>query len=505
MIGASAPTPTRNADDPRWWGGAASQSVAGIQVDADTALKISTVWACVSLLSETIASLPLVMYRNLNDDGRERARNHPLYSVLHDQPNKIQTAAEFREMMMGHVLLRGNAYAQIIPGDKGPVDQLLPIHPDRVRVEKLPNGRLRYQVRGDDGLEKPLNQEDVFHLRGPSADGITGMSIIEYARDSFGLSLAAERYGGRFFRNDSRPGGVLKTDRKLSTDAANRLKSSWEAAHTAGNQARVAVLEDGLEWQQVGLSNEDAQFLETREFQAEDVCRWFRVPPHMVGLTSKSTSWGSGIEQMGIAFVTYTLLPWLTRWEQAIARDLIIATGVYFASFVVEGLLRGETGSRYSAYATGRQWGWLSVNDIRRLENMNPIENGDVYLQPMNMTEAGEMAPPGSGTFDAAHYHYRLLAEEAAGRLVRKERAAMSRAFEKSESGEGWETAVADFYAGHAELVSQTLRISLVTAQIYCDVRADALLRVGLAAFEDEPGLVCDLANLAVKVKSDDE
>lgn len=490
LIGASTPTPTRNADDPRWWGGAASQSIAGVEVDADKALKISTVWACVQLLSETIASLPLVMYRQL-PDGKQRDSGHPLYRILHDQPNSIQTAAEFREMMTGHVLLRGNAYAEIVPGPRGFVDQLMPIHPDRVKVEKLANGRLRYKVRQDDGTEKPYNQENIFHLRGPSMDGVKGMSIVEYARDSFGLTLAAERYGARFFRNDSRPGGVLKIEKKLSEDAAKRLKASWEAAHTSGNQSRVAILEDGMDWKQVGLSNEDAQYLETREFQAEDICRWFRVPPHMVGLTSKTTSWGSGIEQMGIAFVTYTLLPWLTRWEQAISRDLIIAPELYFASFVVEGLLRGEVSSRYSAYAVGRQWGWLSVNDIRRLENMNPIENGDVYLQPMNMLEAGDTMQPANSNMAA---HYRLLAEEAAGRLVRKERAAVTRIFER---GDNVAERVQDFYADHVELVSQTMRMSLAAAEKYCNDQASAIMQAG-GWIDFDADAILHLAEMAV-------
>ncbi len=500
LLGAT-PTVNRNPDDDRWWGGAARSSVAGVHVDADTALKLSTAWACVTLLSETIASLPLVVYRRIGEDGRERARSHPLYTVLHDQPNQWQTAAEFREMMTGHALVRGNAYAQIMPGPRGPVDQLVPLHPDRVTPEKLGNGRLRYQVLQDNGSKKPFNQEDIFHLRGPSKDGITGMSVIDYARDSFGLSLAAERYGSRFFRNDSRPGGALKTPNKLSKDAAGRLKSGWEAAHASGNQHRVAVLEEGLEWQQIGIAPEEAQFLETREFQAEDVCRWFRVPPHMVGLTSKATSWGSGIEQMSIGFVTYTLMPWLTRWQQAISRDLIIAVDTYFAQFIVEGLLRGDIGSRYAAYAIGRQWGWLSTNDVRRLENMNPVDDGDDYLRPLNMLEAGEeLEATARSTSPVATSHYRLLAEEAAGRLVRKEIAAVRRLSSKlPEQSEQWQEAVRDFYSDHVDLVAQTMRISLARAQHYCSEQIDALTNQGVPAFEDrEQQRVTELAQVAI-------
>lgn len=497
MLGAT-PTPNRNADDERWWTGAAQQSIAGVSVDADTALKISTVWACVGLLSETIASLPLVVFRRVGDDGRERAANNPLYDILHDQPNEIQTAAEFREMMTGHVLLRGNAYAQIVPGRRGPVDQLLPIHPDRVTVEKLPNNRLRYQVADDNGRKRPFNQEDMFHLRGPSRDGITGMSVIEFARDSFGMSIAAEQYGGRFFRNDSRPGGVLSAPGSLSDGAAARLKASWESAHAGGNQSRVAVLEGGMTWQQVGISPGEAQFIESREFQAEDVCRWFRVPPHMVGLTSKATSWGSGIEQMSIGFVTYTLLPWLTRWRQSIGRDLIIAPQTYFADFLVEGLLRGDINSRYQAYATARQWGWLNVNEIRRMENMNSIGGaGDDYLQPMNMMPIDEAM---SAIADGAPAHYQLLAEEAAGRVVRKEIAAMTRAAQRAPDSNAFAAAVEEFYIDHVAHVAQTMRISIDAAYAYAAKNREALLGQGVSVMSDwETRRVNELAALAVR------
>lgn len=470
----------RSPDHEHWWSGAATQSIAGIPVTADTALKLSTVWACIGLLSETIASLPLFVYRFSDGDERQRARNHPLYPVLHDQPNTWQTAAEWREMMTGHALLRGNAYSQIVPGPRGAVDQLLPIHPDRVTVERLQNNRLRYKVRQDDATLRTFNQEDIFHLRGPSQDGVIGMSIIDYARDSFGIGLAAERYGSTFFANDSRPGGVLRTDSRLSKDAAERLKASWEAAHTGRNQNRVAILEDGLQWQTIGVTPDQAQFLETREFQAEDICRWFRVPPHMVGLTSKATSWGSGIEQMSIGFVTYTLMPWLTRWKQVISRDLIIATDTYFVDFVVEGLLRGDISSRYQAYATGRQWGWLSVNDIRRLENMNPVDNGDLYLQPLNMIEAGEEPeqPPQREPMNAEHY--RLLAEESAGRVVRKEIAAMTKAHQRAQSKAEFDQAVNAFYDTHATFVAQAMRMDVELARVYSETNRILILDHGI-------------------------
>jgi len=473
------------------WPGFLGDSVAGIPVGPDTALKISTVYACVGLLSETIASLPLVIYRYMeNEMGRERAKNHPLYAVLHDQPNDIQTAFEFVQMMQAHALLRGSGYAKIQAGLRGFADQLIPLHPDNVRKEKLASGTIRYQVTEDNGRAKPYNNEDIFEVGGLSLDGWNTVSVISYARDSLGLSLAAERYGGRFFRNDSRPGGVLTTDAKLNGDAAKRIKGEWESLHSGVNQNRVAVLEQGLKWQQVGISPEEAQFLETREFQAEDVTRWFRVPPHMVGLTSKATSWGSGIEQMALGFLAYTLRPWLTRWSQAIKRDLILVPQTYFADFVVEHLLRGDILTRYNAYAIGRQWGWLSVNEIRQFENQNPVAGGDIYLQPLNMSPAGPIAGLG-GTA-----HYRLLAEESAARLVRKEIAAMGRVAGEADFTEQ----VNRFYHDHVALVSQAMRVSVEKAAAYCRRGRDELLERGAAALAEwEPRRVLELANLAIE------
>jgi len=475
--------------------------MAGVPIDADTALKISVVYACVGLISETLASLPLVTYRYIeNEMGRERARNNPLYELLHDQPNQNQTAFEFKQMMQAHALLRGAGIAEIRPGAKGFVDQLIPLHPDFVTKEKLSNGRIRYRVRDEVGRERTLNGEDVFEVGGLSLDGWTNLSVVGYARDSMGLTLSAERFGGRFFRNDSRPGGLLRTNGRLSKDAAKRLKTSWEAAHRAGNQHRVAVLEEGLEWQQVGLAPEEAQFLETREFQAEDVCRWFRVPPHMVGLTSKATSWGSGIEQMSIGFVTYTLRPWLTRWIQAVRRDLLLAPLTYFVDFVVEDLLRGDITSRYNAYAIGRQWGWLSVNEIRRYENQNPVSGGDTYLQPLNMSPAAELSTlPPVANLD----HYRLLAEESAGRIVRKEIAAMTRAAQRAESKADFERDVYDFYGDHSLFVAQAMQVHPDVARRYVETNRTLLLEHGIGIINNwQFDRVQALADLAMGEKS---
>lgn len=480
----------------RYWSQVASPvTTAGVMVSSETALKLSVVYACDRLLSETIASLPALVYERLADGGRRRAANHPLYDVLHRQPNEQQTAFEFFDFMTHCAIMRGNAYARILPGPRGFADQLRPLHPDRVVEQPLAGGRARYLVRGADGTREMLNDSDILHLKGMSADGQTGVSFITYARESLGLSLAAERYGARFFQNNAQPGGVLQTENKLPPDALQRLKESWEEMHSGANQHRVAVLEQGLKWQDVGLSQKDSQFMELRTFQAEDVCRWLRVPPHMVGVTASATTWGSGIEQLGIGFVVYTLMPWLVRWQQAISRDLILVPDKYFVEFLVDALLRGDQGSRYSAYAIGRQWGWLSPNDVRRLENMNPRpdEDGDAYDQAAgaSVPPVTVQAPPPSakpqpsgGAGGAPGAHYEQLVREAAGRVVRKEIAALSRAARRNGSRDAWPEAVAEFYSDHAEFVAQSLRVSRELAERYVAEQV-AELQAGPSAMSD--------------------
>jgi HK97 family phage portal protein len=465
-------------DERAWQGlGHGAPNAAREIVNAQTALKISTYWACVSLIADSVAMLPKFVYRRRADGGRERADNHPLFDILHTQPNTDQTSFEFFEMLTGHALRRGNAYARIVPGPRGPADQLLPLHPDKVRIEILPNGKSRYMIRQRTGQEDPFNDEDILHLKGLSDDGVRGLDNVALESESLGLSLASQKYSSRFYGNDSSPGGVLKSKGKLSPEAQTRLKASWQEAHTGSNQHRVAVLEEGLEWQGVSFNARESQFIEREEFQAEDICRWKRVPPHMVGLTSKATTWGSGIEQMSIGFVTYTLMPWLVRWQQAISRDLIIAPQVYFVEFVVDGLLRGDALSRYNVYNIGRNMGVLSANDIRRLENMNPREDGggDAYLTPLNMQ-------PSAGKIGG---HYTALMHETAARIARKEQAALTRAAKKAGQNGDWAEAVEKFLDDHAAFVAESLCVPLAYAQRYVLEQHRRLMAGGPGILDD--------------------
>jgi len=466
-------------------GGAAA---SGVWVSADTALQSSPVWACVRLLSESIASLPIHIYRRLADGGKERAPEHPLYELLHDAPNDLQTAFDWKRVTMVHALLWGAGYSQIRPGPRGAVDRLEAQHPDLVREERLAGGGLRYMVRGEDGVERPVNAEDMLHIRGLSVDGVTGLPLIAYARESIGLGIAAREYSARFYSQNAQPGGVLKHPGKLTPEAAKRMRESWQAAHAGLYQAhRVAVLEEGTEWMQTGMTHADAELIAQLDWSAADVARFFNVPLHMIQQMTKTTSWGSGIEEMSIEYVTYSLLPWVRNWEGRIGKDLIIAKRAYFAEFLLEGLLRGKLGDRYTSYATGRQWGWLSVNDVRRLENMNPIGNGDDYLQPLNMVPVGsEPVPAPARDGRPADAHYDLLLRESAARVVRKELAAMGRAAKRYEGDNGaWRQAVNEFYSTHGAFVAETLRVEPGAAEAYARAQADVLLAGGPAAMDD--------------------
>lgn len=452
---------------------------AGVAVGPENALKLSAAYACDRLISETVASLPALVFERMADGGRKRATNHPLYDLLHRQPNEYQTAIEFFDFMTHCVLMRGNAFARIVAGPRGFADQLIPMHPDYVTMESLRRGGLRYHVNVPGQAAETLADEDVLHVKGMSADGVTGVSVVSYARESLGVALGAERYGARFFRNNARPGGVLETLKPLSKEAAARLKENWEAAQGGDNQGRIAVLEEGLTFKEVSMNNRDSQFLETREFQAEDICRWFRVPPHMVGLTSKATSWGSGIEQMSQGFVTYTLMPWLIRWQQAISRDLILAPDKYFVEFVVDALLRGDLKGRYDAYAVALDKGFMSPNEVRQRENLNPYAGGDRYGMAGSTTDL----TPGQPRANADHYAH--LVQAAAARVVRKEVAALGKA---AKRGGDWAAAVSEFYADHADFVAQTLGLTLAHAQAYVNAASETVTTAGPEKLADSEG-----------------
>lgn len=375
------------------WGG--WDTTTGVDVTPDRALQLTAVYACVRILAESIASLPLHLYRRLDGGGKERAITHPLYNLLHSLPNPEMTAYNLRETLTGHLALRGNCYSEIEYSGGGQVLALWPLRPDKVEEIKRENGRLVYGYRLPEkvgGELKWLDQRLVLHVRTFGNNGIIGYSPIQYARNAIGLGMATEQYGGEFFGNGAQPGGVLEHPQSLSDKAYGRLKESWEKRHQGLDKShRIAILEEGMKYHEISVSPDDAQFLETRKFQTNEIARLYRIPPHMIADLDKATF--SNIEHLSIQFVVQTLYPYLVNWEQEISRSLLSDSErkAFFAEHLVTGLLRGDVKSRYEAYHMARQDGWLSANDIRELENMNPIEGGDVYLVPLNMVPANQL------------------------------------------------------------------------------------------------------------------
>jgi HK97 family phage portal protein len=353
-----------------------------MHVTPDSAMACAAVFSCVRVVSEDVAKLPLILYRRTSDGGKERAKDHPLYARLHDTPNSWQTSVEWREMMQGHLELRGNAYAlKVMSGRQ--LLELIPLHPDKVTVRQDERFRLSYDIAGT-----AYSADQILHLRGMSSDGFTGMSTITHAREAIGLAQATERHGASLFGNGARPGGVLVHPGKLSPEAAKRLKDQWDATHGGENANSTAVLEEGVSWTQLGMTSEDSQFLETRKFQRSEIASFFRIPPHKIGDLERATF--SNIEHQALEYVTDSLMPRLVRWEQRLNASLLNPSerGAYFFEFLTEGLLRGDTKARYDAYQSAIASGWMSRNEARIRENMNPEVGLDEFLRPLNMDVA---------------------------------------------------------------------------------------------------------------------
>ena len=389
-------------------------SASGKRVNERSAMQMTAVYSCVRILSEAVASLPLQFYRYTDTGGKEKAVDHPLYFLLHDEPNPEMTSFIFRETLMTHLLLWGNAYSQIIRNGKGEVVALYPLMPDRMKVDRDEHGRLYYEytvydsddVDGRKGTNKVgrtvrLQPHDVLHIPGLGFDGLVGYSPIAMAKNAIGLAIATEEYGSKFFANGAAPSGVLEHPGTIKDPS--KVRESWQATFGgSGNANKIAVLEEGMKYTPISISPEQAQFLETRKFQIDEIARIFRVPPHMIGDLEKSSF--NNIEQQSLEFVKYTLDPWVSRWEQAMVRALLTPDEKkkYFFKFNVDGLLRGDYQSRMNGYATARQNGWMSANDIRELENLDRIpaeQGGDLYLINGNMTkleDAGIFAADGS-------------------------------------------------------------------------------------------------------------
>lgn len=517
-------------DSDFWYQPVGIDSAAGMRVTAETAMRLSAVYACVRVLAETMASMPLEVFKLLADGSKLIAHDHPVYKVL-QAPNKWQTSFEWREMMHSHLELRGNAYSFILDGPKGPIDQLVPIHPDRVQVKRYTDGSLTYHIRMLNGTMETFMPEEIFHLRGLSLDGYTGLSPISIQREVIGKGLAEQDYGARFLNNNAKPGLVLVHPGKLGQQAADRLKQSVQESYTGANRHKTMVLEEGMKVQVVGITNKDAQFLESMKYTDAQIAGIFRVPPHMVGILDKATH--SNVEHMGIEFTTYTVVPRARRWQGVIVRDLMFdlpgetEDDEYLVEFIIDGLNRGDKKSRYESYAVGRNAGFLDTNMILREEGKNPVKHGDGdFWVPVNMRVANDPSTwpdagidsvdaAGSGAGDSgsdgtgdtgsqgvivppakiAKPSSRLiqqfkhmaasalmkaesLSRSISKRMARKEGAALAKMLASHRgNAEMFCLKATEFYAGHKDVLRDSLQIPADVANQYCDGQYAMLCR----------------------------
>ena len=427
------------------------QVASGVRVNATTAMKLAAVFGCIKILSETLASLPLIVYKRLPDGGKERAFDHPLYDLLHNAPNDEEDSFQFIESIEAQAALRGNGYAEIIT-NRSEIVELKSLMTDRMQVRRLVNGVVRYTYSDPiTHKQRIIPMGNIFHIRGLSTNGLTGISTLMAAKQAIGLGLAAEEFGASFYGNGATMGNILEHPAKLSDGSHGRLKQSLKENHAGpGNAHKTLILEEGMTWRHMGLSPDEAQFLATRKFQVTDIARFFRVPPHMLADLDKSAF--SNIEQQSLEFVVYTMMPWILRWEQKISQMLFVGDSTHFAEFLVDGLLRGDAKTRALLYSKAIQWGWMNRNEVRGRENMNDAENLDDYLVPMNMGIAGQEPPEQVQTSGKTNdQNFGSLIDDAAERIASAE----ERAWERHSSKAGvW---VDGFKARHLDYIEKVI------------------------------------------------
>jgi len=442
--------------------GSGVMTAAGERITEKTAMQVVAVYACVKILAETVGMLPLVVYKRLPDGGKEKAGGHPLYRILHDSPNDFQTASEFKQMMEGHAALRGNAYAEIKWRFGLEVDSLTPLHPDSVTPTTNDEGVYAYEVKDPKTQRtRKVQFSDMFHLKGLSSDGLVGLSPIQQARESLGISRAAEKFGGSFFGNGANAGNVLQHPSKLSPEAKVFLKESISEHTGSDNSHKTLILEEGMEWHHLGVTPEESQFLQTRKFQVTDIARLFRIPPHLLADLEKATF--SNIEHQSLEFVIYSMMPWFVAWEQIVAKKLLVAERDkdYFVEFMADALLRGDTKTRYDAYAVAINTGFMNRNEVRALENLSHVEGLDEYLVPLNMGDPNKKQDPNrtgdkdgqtATTIKENKEPFAVLFSDATDRIVSAE----NRTWEKHNRRSGnW---VTTFNIRHLTYIKKTIQ-----------------------------------------------
>jgi len=495
-----APRADDSEDDRSPWGSfwfepVGIRAAAGMRVTAESALRLSPVYACVRLIAETFATLPFKLYSIGADGGRTPVADHWIIRLLTRRPNAFQNAFEWREMMQGHLALRGNCYNRITADGRGQITDLTPIHPDRIKVQLTNEDGTdyRYVVTRRDGSSEPVPRGEIWHLRGLSSDGIIGISPIALARESIGVGLAAQDYGARFFQNDASPmsGWVEFPGTFKDKTARDVFRESLHKAQGGRNRGKTYVLERGMKWHEVGMKNNDSQFLETRKFQVTDIARIFRIPPHMIADLDRATN--NNIEQMSLEFVKYCMTPWAERWEASIEHELLLEgiDDALEAEFDFDELIRGDMAARANFYTAGINAGWLTRNEARKAELLAPIDGLNEPLRALNMipndqepdanapgqgAEPGELPTPTKASARAIAFDARRAALEKAAidRILRKEKTAASRGADV-------------FDDKHAAFVSEVLAVERDLADEYCAAR-----RAGAGAGEDALRLLID-------------
>jgi len=371
---------------------------SGVTITNKNAMNISTVFACIRNISEDVSKVPFKVYRKVGDE-KERLPDHPLQKLLNFEPNSEMTAFSFRQTLTSQCLGWGNGYAEIVYDVLGNPAELNPLSPDKVSPQRNDNGQIYYVVTRGDGTQSKVRPKNILHLHGLGDDGLVGYNVINYAKDSMGLAKAAEIFGSTYFGSNTVLGGILKHPGSLSEEAKNRLaKNINEKYQGAGNAHKVMVLEEAMDFSTPVISPEASQFLETRQFSVTEICRWFRMPPHKVADLTRATF--SNIEHQDLEYVKDCLTAWFKRWESEVWRQLLTdkdrRNGV-FVEHTVEGLLRGDIGSRYKAYqislGNNNNPGFMTINEVRRLENLDPMDGGDELFSPQEPVEPEPETP----------------------------------------------------------------------------------------------------------------
>ncbi|WP_417536110.1 phage portal protein [Methylophaga sp.] len=366
---------------------AGAMTDAGVAINPDSAMRVTAVYDCVMVIAETLAQLPFILYER-EGENKKRAVNERLYSLLHDMPNDFQTSFDYRLNKTMQILLHGVGYSFINRANNGDVLELLPMRSNKVEFKQNKDFSLSYVFTDVDNNPIPLRQDQVFRILGSTLDGITPMSPIEMHRQTIGIASAADKHAALMFRNGGKMSGVLQNDGHFSSDdVAKRVKESWDESTSGANANKTALLEDGLKWQQVSMSNRDAQYIESRKFQKEDIASIFRVPPHKIGILDRATN--NNIEHQGLEFVTDTMMPWNVRWEQSIARDLLGREKAkrFYAELLVDGLMRGDSAARSAFYQSAVGGPWMTINEARKAENRDPVKGGDELIRPLNLSQ----------------------------------------------------------------------------------------------------------------------